>query len=172
MTISRMYIIAAMTAIVISATAMTTISSAAAQQPSVHIIKHGSNSYTLSGGSSNVGSFDTTYRIAGEIGAIKSAENLIVSTITDDYNKSPTIGYVTTGSMTTTESGGGTTLPNPFASPEQITERITTELRRVIGEAENNTSQGQELEINCEFGMSLDDMQCHYIPLLQSGQGQ
>ncbi len=171
MTISRIYIIAVITAIIVSATAITTISSVAAQQSSVHIIKHSSNSYTLASGSSSVGSFDTTYRIAGERSAIKSAENLIVTTVTDDFKKSPTIGYITTGSMTATGAGVGATLPNPFASPEQITERITTELRRVIGEAESNTSQGQELEIHCEFGMSLEDMQCHYVPLLQSGQG-
>jgi hypothetical protein len=78
------------------------------------------------------------------------------------------------GNMTTTTTGGAAdaaTLPNPFATPEQITERITNELRRVISETENNTSQGQELEIKCGFGMTLEDMQCHYIPLLQAGQG-
>jgi hypothetical protein len=61
----------------------------------------------------------------------------------------------------TSTTGGGTaadtaTLPNPFASPEQITERITSELRRVITEAENNTPQGQHVEIKCDFGMTLD----------------
>ncbi|MBD0361149.1 MAG: hypothetical protein ICV56_10610, partial [Nitrososphaeraceae archaeon] len=57
-----------------------------------------------------------------------------------------------------------------FVTPEQITERITNEIRRVITEAESNTSQGQSVEIKCNFGMSLDEMQCHYIPLLQAGQ--
>ena len=83
----------------------------------------------------------------------------------------------TTSSSTTTGNASTTTanptLPNPFATPEQITERITNELRRVIGEAENNTSQGgqQYVEINCGFGMSLEDMRCHYVPLVGSGQG-
>lgn len=63
------------------------------------------------------------------------------------------------------------TLANPFATPEQITERITSELRRVIGEAENNTSQSQHVEIKCEFGMSSEDMQCHFLSLPQAGQG-
>jgi hypothetical protein len=71
---------------------------------------------------------------------------------------------------TTTDSANAT-LPNPFASTEMITERITNELRRVISEAENNTLQGQEVEIKCGFGMTLEDMQCQYIPLLQAGQG-
>jgi hypothetical protein len=64
------------------------------------------------------------------------------------------------------------TLPNPFATPEQITERITSDLRRVIGEVENNTSQGQHVKIKCEFGMTLEDMRCHFLPLPQAGQGE
>jgi hypothetical protein len=144
------------------------------QQQTIHITKDGTNSYVLSGGSSSVGSFDTTYRVVGERSAIRASEDLIISTITSDFSSSPTIGYVMAGNMTTTTTGGAAdaaTLPNPFATPEQITERITNELRRVISETENNTSQGQELEIKCGFGMTLEDMQCHYIPLLQAGQG-
>jgi hypothetical protein len=119
-----------------------------------------------------VGTFDTTYRVAGERSAIRSAENLIISTITDDFNSSATVGYVMVGNTTTASSSAGATLPNPFATPEQITERITTELRRVITEAESNTSQGQHVEIKCTFGMSLEDMRCHYLPLPQAAQGQ
>jgi hypothetical protein len=139
------------------------------QQSTIHIIKDTTNSYVLSGGSSSVGSFDTTYRVAGERSAIRSAENLIITTITDDFSSSPTIGYVMAGNTTTASAGA--TLPNPFATPEQITERITNELRRVISEAENNTVEGQDVEIKCGFGMTLQDMQCHYIPLPQAGQG-
>jgi hypothetical protein len=139
------------------------------QQSTIHIIKDTTNSYVLSGGSSSVGSFDTTYRVAGERSAIRSAENLIITTITDDFSSSPTIGYVMVGNATTASAGA--TLPNPFATPEQITERITNELRRVISEAENNTVEGQDVEIKCGFGMTLQDMQCHYIPLPQAGQG-
>jgi hypothetical protein len=148
-----------------------TTTTAAQQQPPIYIIKDGTNSYTISGSSSSVGSFDTTYRIAGERSSIRSAENLIISTITDDFRMSPTIGYVMVGNTTTTTAASATgnattaTLPNPFASPEQITERVTNELRRVIAEAESGTSQGQHVEIKCDFGMSLEDMRCHYSPL-------
>ena len=146
-----------------------TTTSSQGQQSTIHITKDGTNSYVISGGSSSVGSFDTTYRVAGERSAIGSAENLIVSTITSDFSSSPTIGYVMAGNTTTASANA--TLPNPFASTEMIPERITNELRRVISEAGNNTSQGQELEIKCGFGMTLEDMQCNYIPLLQAGQG-
>jgi hypothetical protein len=145
--------------------------STAGQQAPVYITKHGTNSYAISGEMSSVGSFDTTYRIVGETSAIRSAENLIITTVVSDYSSSPTIGYVTVGNTTMTVANATTTLPNPFASPQQIAEKITNELRGVISEAENNTSQGQHVEIKCGFGMTLEDMRCHYIPLLGAGQG-
>jgi hypothetical protein len=175
MTIARVYVIVVIAAIVIGTTTTITITAipqpAAAQQSTIHIIKDGSNSYTISGSSSSVGSFDTTYRIVGERSAIRSAESLIITTITDDFRKSPTIGYIRVGGTgPTTATDTGATLANPFATPEQVTERITNELRRVITEAESNTSQGQHVEIKCDFGMSLEDMQCHYSPLPQAVQ--
>jgi hypothetical protein len=148
------------------------------QQQPIYITKHGTNSYVISSGFSSVGSFDTTYRVVGERSAIRASENLIIDTITNDFSSSRTIGYISAGNMTTTTTDGSTadgttlpTLPSPFATPEQITERITTELRRVISEAENNTSEGQHVEIKCEFGMTLEDMRCHYIPLVGGGGG-
>lgn len=151
------------------------------QEHPVSIIKDGTNSYLISGGSSSIGSFDTTYRIAGESSAVTAAEDLIISTITSDYSSSPIIGYVMLENTTnaTAASAGArdaAAIPNPFASLEQISERITSELRRVIGEAAannaDNTTTGQEvdqqqqlMEIKCVFGMALDDMRCdNYIP--------
>lgn len=154
-------------------TETTTLPETTVQQQTIHITKHGTNSYVISGSSSSVGSFDTSYRVVGERSAIRASEDLIISTITDDFSSSPTIGYVMAANMTTTggaTDAGATTLPNPFATPEQITERITSELRRVITEAENNTQQqGQQSEIKCDFGMTLDDMRCHHVPSVGAG---
>jgi hypothetical protein len=194
MSIKKVFITTAITAIVIAiATATTTFQNVAVlatpfleqggndttttteattstgeQQSTIYITKDGTNSYIISSGSSSVGSFDTTYRVAGERSAIRAAEDLLIATITSDFSSSPTIGYVMVGN--TTSASANATLPNPFASTEMITERITNELRRVIIEAENNTVEGQDVEIKCEFGMTLEDMQCHYIPLLEAGQ--
>ena len=163
MTISRIYVITLLTAIGIATTAITTIPTPAeAQQHTVHIIKDATNSYTLSGSSSHVGSFDTTYRIAGERSAIRSAENLIISTITHDFRNSPTMGYIRAGGGTGA-TGTEATHPSPFATPQHITERITSELRSAITEA-----QGQHVEIKCDFGMSLENMRCHHGPLPQA----
>jgi hypothetical protein len=203
MSISKVYVTTAITAIVIAIATSTTITfpnvaifatplfglegndtttdtttppetAGQQEQQTIHITKDGTNSYIISGGSSSVGSFDTTYRIAGERSAIRSAENLIITTITEDFSSSPIIGYVMATNMTT--SSGATnattaTLPNPFATPQQITERITSELRRVIAEGESGTTEGQNVEIKCDFRMSLEDMRCHYIPLLEAAPG-
>src|ERR671916_1933680 len=170
MIVTRIYLITIITAIVVAATIITTaLPPAAAQQHTIHIIKDGTNSYTLSGSSSHVGSFDTTYRIAGERSAIRSAENLIISTITSDFRNSPTIGYIRAGGTGATGTEAGQA--NPFASHEQITERITSELRSAISQAESGTSQGQHVEIKCDFGMSLDEMRCHHIPSAGAGGG-
>jgi hypothetical protein len=170
MIVTRIYLIAIITAIVVAATTITTaLPPAAAQQHTIHIIKDGTNSYTLSGSSSHVGSFDTTYRIAGERSAIRSAENLIISTISSDFRNSPTIGYIRAGGTGATGTEAGQA--NPFASHEQITERITSELRSAISQAESGTSQGQHVEIKCDFGMSLDEMRCHHGPLPQARSG-
>jgi hypothetical protein len=203
MSISKVYVTTAITAIVIAIATSTTITfpnvaifatplfglegndtttdtttppetAGQQEQQTIHITKDGTNSYIISGGSSSVGSFDTTYRIAGERSAIRSAENLIITTITEDFSSSPTIGYVMATNMTT--SSGATnattaTLPNPFATPQQITERITSELRRVIAEGESGTTEGQNVEIKCDFRMSLEDMRCHYIPFLEAAPG-
>jgi hypothetical protein len=199
MSISKLYIATAITAIVIVIATSTTITfpnvavfatpsltpggndtttdtttttpAPGQEQQTIHITKDSTNSYVISGGSSSIGSFDTTYRIAGERSAIRTAENLIIDTITSDFSSSPTIGYVMAANMTTTGGGDTTALPNPFASPEQITERITSELRRVITEAETNTPQGQHVEIKCDFGMSLDEMRCHHVPSAGAGGG-
>ena len=47
------------------------------EQQTVHITKDGTNTYVISGGSSSIGSFDTTYRIAGESSDVTVEEDLI-----------------------------------------------------------------------------------------------
>jgi hypothetical protein len=54
-------------------------------QTIIHITKDGTNSYLISEGSSSIGTFDTTYRIAGERSALRASEELIINTITGCY---------------------------------------------------------------------------------------
>jgi hypothetical protein len=145
-----------------------TSSLATPSHPIIYITKDATNSYVISGEMSSIGIFNTTYRIAGEKSAIGSSENLIISTITSDFRSSPTIGYMRASNNTTLNASNATTqLPNPFASPEMITERISNELRRVISEVKNSTVEGQQpVEIMCGLGMTLEDARCHYNSLL------
>jgi hypothetical protein len=129
------------------------------EQQTIHINKAGTNSYRLSSGDlsrASIGSFDTTYTVAGERNAIRTAENLIITTITRDFMSSPIIGYISTGTPESPRSA-------PLATPEQVTERITNELRRAISEAGTHQVQTQYWEIKCGFGMTLEEMRCHYF---------
>src|SRR5687768_11110541 len=60
----------------------------------IHITKDSSNSYALSSGSSQIGTFDTTHTIVGSVTSLKESTDLITSTIIKDFDKSPVIGYV------------------------------------------------------------------------------
>ncbi len=129
------------------------------QQQTILINKAGTNSYRLSSDDlsrASIGSFDTTYTVAGERNAIRTAENLIISTITSDFRSSPIIDYISTGTPDSPRSA-------PLATPEQVTERITNELRRAISEAGTHQVQTQYWEIKCDFGMTLEEMRCHYF---------
>lgn len=136
------------------------------QHQPILITKASTNSYLLTGGLSraNIGGFDTTYTVVGERSAVRAAENLIISTIIRDFTSSLTVDYIRTGNMTTSGDTPQSTFSTPPATPEQITERITNDLRRAISEAETNRVQSQYWEIECDFGMTLEEMRCHYIP--------
>ncbi|MGI9011895.1 MAG: hypothetical protein ACR2F1_12005 [Nitrososphaeraceae archaeon] len=60
----------------------------------IHITKDASNSYVLSSGSSQIGTFDSTSTIAGSGTSLKESNDLVTSTIIKDFYKSPVIGYV------------------------------------------------------------------------------
>jgi hypothetical protein len=144
-------------------------SSSDSSDSSVNISKITSNSYTISSGSSNIGTFDTTYTILGNVTSIKNASGLIISTITKDYDSSPTIGYVKVAPQTT--DGGDTnasyrpyTLANPFADKTTIDQKIAAESLKAIDSAIK--SNFASVEIKCDFGMVLSDWKCSNYGLL------
>jgi hypothetical protein len=136
----------------------------------IYITKENTNSYFISNAAfSTIGSFDTTYRITGRNSDLKDAENITISTIRSDFDKSPTLGYIRVSGSdnhTSPTSRSSVMLPNPFADENLINQRITTELHKTISQSKNNTPSQTEVEIICNFGMSLDDMNCEYIPVL------
>lgn len=103
-----------------------------------------------------VGGFDTDYSITGTTMNIKDTKDLIISSIIDDYTKSPTVGYVTVSKSMSNSSE--MQIANPFASGEQIKQKIQDLLSISI---ENDASSKAGLiEIKCLFGDSLDLFSC------------
>src|SRR5215212_7925329 len=147
------------------------ISSSASSFSAVHITKDTTNSYTISSGFTSIGTFDTTYTILGSITSIKNATDLIISTITKDYDSTPTIGYVKVapqktaqGEASSSSSPQPSTIANPFADKATINQRIATEIQKAMESAAK--SNFVTLEIKCDFGMDLSDWKCSSHGLL------
>jgi hypothetical protein len=146
-----------------------TSSSYASSFSAVHITKDTTNSYTLSSGFSSIGTFDTTYTILGNITSIENTRDLIISTITKDYDSTPTVGYVKVAPQNTSQgdassSSQQSTIANPFADKATINQRIMTEIHKAIESAAK--SNFVNLEIRCDFGMDLSDWKCSSHSLL------
>jgi hypothetical protein len=138
----------------------------------IQITKDVTNSYAISEGSVRVGSFDTIYAITGSVDDISGNSDLITSTIQSDFNSSSTVGYVmaqaANNNTASNSTQATTTLPSPFASSEEISQRIADEIRKGIESAER--SNEEYAEIRCHFGMDLPGFECRFVPLLDQVQ--
>jgi hypothetical protein len=140
---------------------------------SVYIAKDATNSYTISSGSSSIGTFDTSYTILGNVSSIKKTSDLVISTITKDYDSSPTIGYVKVVAQTSAKgetsssssSPQPSTLANPFADKATVNQKISTEIQKAIASSMKSTFAN--VEIKCDFGMELSDWKCSTHGLLE-----
>ena len=140
-----------------------TSSSSASSFSAVHITKDTTNSYALSSGFTSIGTFDTTYTILGNITSIENTRDLIISTITKDYDSTPTVGYVKVAPQNTSQgdassSSQQSTIANPFADKATINQKITTEIQKAIESAAK--SNFVNLEIRCDLVMDLSDCKC------------
>jgi hypothetical protein len=115
--------------------------------------------YSIPSTFAKVDRFGTNYTITGNMSFVNASRNLITSTIIDDFNKNPNIGYVVnnSSSLSTSAQVG---LPNPFVSTETINQKITNEIQNAITAASNTTPAGKNVEIKCSFGMILADYKC------------
>ena len=103
--------------------------------------------------------FGTNYTISGDMSFISSSRSLINSTIVDDFDMNPNIGYVVSNSssLNVTAQPG---LPNPFASKDVINQKIMNETQDAITTASAVNPPGKNVEIKCSFGMILADYRC------------
>jgi hypothetical protein len=125
------------------------------------------NVYSIPSTSVQVEKFLTNYTIIGEISSINVSKALITSTIINDFDSSPNIGYVKGNNTATTSSTTGsqsTAIPNPFVSTEEINQKITNETQKTIMNAFASTPVGKNVKIRCTFGDVLADYSCVQVP--------
>lgn len=136
---------------------------------SIKVAKSSDSDFTVTNGASYVGSsFQTTYKITGTQADFIKARDTLISSVTDDFDKSTTIGYIKM-SKTGTQASGNTTgnttgLANPFVSQDQVNAKIKSVLNYAVDKIENPTGIqiqiGDTKEIKCQFGSVLDDYWC------------
>ena len=130
-------------------------------KPSNITITTNSNSvYSIPSTSVQLDRFSTNYTIDGKISSLNNSKDLITSTIVDDFDKNPNIGYIVNSSSSqasSTQLG----LPNPFVSKDLINQKITNEIQGAIAAAASSIkSTEKHVEIKCTFGMILANYYC------------
>jgi hypothetical protein len=127
----------------------------------VHITKTSANSYDIVDDSTGlVSAFDTVYTITGSSNSLNKSKDLIVSIIQDDYDHSPSIGYVRAENITEKagEPSPAASLANPFVDQSAINSTITNELTAAIDSA--HSLNFTIVVIKCDFGMNIRDWKC------------
>lgn len=129
----------------------------------VQITKSSTSSYNIVDSQTGlVGAFDTLYLITGSSDSLNSSKKMIISTIQDDFNNSPTIGYIRLDNVT--EEIGGASLPasvvNPFADQRMINSTITQHITSAINSA--HSLNNAMVAIKCDFGMIIVEWQCNH----------
>jgi hypothetical protein len=133
---------------------------------SITLTSNSINLYSIPSTSVQVDKFLTNYTISGEISSINTSRDLITSTIINDFDSSPNIGYVKSNNMATTSpnTGSQVTLPNPFVSTDTINQKITNETHNIIVAASTSNPAGKNVEIKCTFGDVLSNYICSHFP--------
>ena len=129
----------------------------------VQITKSSTSSYNIVDSQTGlVGAFDTLYLITGSSDSLNSSKKIIISTIQDDFNNSPTVGYIRLDNVT--EGIGEASLPasvvNPFADQRMINSTITQHITSAIDSA--HSLNNAMVAIKCDFGMIIGEWQCNH----------
>ena len=100
---------------------------------SVKVQKTSQSDFTATNGASYVGStFDTTYMMTGTQADFIKARDTLISAVTEDFDKSPTIGYIKMDNTNNQTGTNMTGLANPFVSQDQVNEKIKSVLNYAI----------------------------------------
>ena len=134
---------------------------------SLSITKDTTSGLIVTDGASYVNGFDTTYTIKGTKFDYDKGRDLVLSSIIDDFTNSPTSGYVKVKENSSPDSNA-TGLANPFASKEQINEKIKSVLDSAIDGIFSTSGLtftiGPETHvIKCTFGDNLNSFECSEV---------
>jgi len=137
-------------------------------QSSVQISKSSTNSYQIVNETAYIKPFfDTSYIISGSSNFLNHSQNIINSTIINDFLSSPTAGYImepnNSSNSTTNATNVLPALPNPFV--DQAT--ISATIQKQLFEAINSTVDidYSEVDIKCTFGNKIQDWNCDVYSL-------
>ena len=128
------------------------------------ITTNSSSVYSIPSTSVQLNTFNTNYTIAGTISSLNDSKKLITSTIINDFDKNPNIGYVVNNGSSSVSSRSQTQpgIPNPFVNIDMVNQKIINEIQHAIAAAAASSTSALEkhVEIKCTFGMILVDYKC------------
>jgi hypothetical protein len=131
----------------------------------VQITKTATASYNIVNDSTGLlGTFDTTYTITGSSDSLSKSKDLIITMVTSDFDKSPTIGYIRAADIehifdvSNKTDSSPPALPNPFADEQTINYTLSQEISNAIDAAQN--IKFTTVAIQCNFGMNIMDWKC------------
>ena len=131
----------------------------------VKVSKTTEGDFTVTDGTTYIGTyFDTTYSITGTSTDFIRAKDALMTSIIDDFSKSPTIGYIKMNTTDIHTNNNMTGLANPFVNKEQIDVKIKSVLSYALDKIEHpvgiTPDIGNSREIKCSFGNVLSNFWC------------
>ncbi len=137
-------------------------------QPSVQISKSSANSYQIVNDTAYIKPFfETSYIISGSSNLLNSSQNIINSTIINDFLSSPAAGYIiqqnNSSNSTTNATSGLPSLQNPFVYQETVRSTIQQQLSEAISSAVD--IDYFEVDIECTFGNKIQEWDCNVYSL-------
>jgi hypothetical protein len=128
------------------------------------ISTYSSSVYLIPSTSVQLNTFSANYTIAGTTSSVNNSKDLITSTIVNDFDKNPNIGYIVNSGSSQTSipapspSSNQPSLPNPFLGQDLINQKIINQIQGAIAAAASSSEH--HIEIKCTFGMILDNYKC------------
>ena len=140
------------------------LSSGSLSYATTTITTNSSSVYSIPSTSVQLNTFNTNYTIAGTISSLNDSKKLITSTIINDFDKNPNIGYVVNNGSSSVSSRSQTQpgIPNPFVNIDMVNQKSINEIQHAIAAAAASSTNALEkhVEIKCTFGMILVDYKC------------